>query len=98
MAENEVEQDPNHIAMSTLRKPIGVPLCAVSISRAFRINEAETPAKKRRKHGSGKTLQQLTDSIASDGENISDIDFLVSDDETLSANARGKGKERLLIL
>src|ERR1700712_1717849 len=32
----EVSQDPKHVARSTLNKAIGVPLCAVSASRAFR--------------------------------------------------------------
>ncbi len=70
----------------------------MSISRAFRVNEAETPAKKRRKHGSGGNLQQLTESFASDGENISDIEFLFSGDEGSLAKAKGKGKEQLVIL
>ncbi len=85
-----------HVAMSTVGTPIGVPLCAVSISRAFRVNEAETPAKKRRKHGSGGNLQPLTESLASDGENISDIEFLFSDDEGFSA--KNKGKEQFVML
>lgn len=83
MATEVVEQDPKRIAKSTRNNvAIGVPLCAVSVSRAFRVSAkaAETPASKRRKHGSGSKLS-VPDLVTSDGENVSDIEFLFSDDE-----------------
>ncbi|KAH7346789.1 hypothetical protein BKA65DRAFT_399825 [Rhexocercosporidium sp. MPI-PUGE-AT-0058] len=95
---NQVEQDPKRPAMSTLSRPIGVPLCAASISRAFRVSAVETPVKKKRKHGSragsnGNNVQVIE--LESDGENISDIDFLFSDDENTFAKSKGKSTEKL---
>lgn len=100
---SEVEQDPKRPAMSTLGKPIGVPRCAASISRAFRVSAVETPAKKKRKNGSGSgsgssgSITQVVE-LESEGENISDIDFLFSDDENTSAMGKGKSKEKLVTL
>ncbi|PVH68585.1 hypothetical protein DL98DRAFT_506721 [Cadophora sp. DSE1049] len=93
----EVEQDPKRPALSTLHKPIGVPLCAASISRAFRFSAAETPAKKKRKNGSTGNLPQVVE-LESDGENISDIDFMFSDDEGASGEGKGKSSEKTVLL
>lgn len=91
----EVSQDPKHVARSTLNKAIGVPLCAVSASRAFRVSSDDTPKLKRRKS----PLKPLSGGDAvSDGESISDIDFLFSDDEGLSQKSQGKGKSKIAVL
>jgi ubiquitin-conjugating enzyme E2 Q len=85
-----VEQDPKFVAKSTLHKPIGVPLCAVAVSRAFRIS-ANTAAisilsnqpsgKKKRKIISTKDPLGLVDMAASDSEDVADINFLFSENE-----------------
>jgi ubiquitin-conjugating enzyme E2 Q len=88
-------QDPKHVARSTLNKPIGVPLCAVSASRAFRVSTDDTPKSKRRKS----PLKPLLGGDAvSDGESISDIDFLFSEDEGTSQKFQDKGKSKLFAL
>lgn len=93
----EVEQDPKRPALSTLGKPIGVPLCAASISRAFRVNAADTPAKKKRKNESPSNLPQVIE-LESDGENVSDIDFMFSDDEGAPGKGKGKSGEQILLM
>ncbi|KAH7397638.1 hypothetical protein BKA64DRAFT_672448 [Cadophora sp. MPI-SDFR-AT-0126] len=92
----EVEQDPKRPALSTLHKPIGVPLCAASISRAFRFSTAEPPAKKKRKNGSTGNVPQVVE-LESDGENISDLDFMFSDDEGISGKDKGKLSEKIVL-
>jgi ubiquitin-conjugating enzyme E2 Q len=105
-AAEEVEQDPKHMARSSLNKPIGVPLCAVSVSRAFRVNAkaAENtkstdagPKKKRKGTSSSRTssvgLANLANMVASEDEDISDITFLFSDDEADESQLKGKWKE-----
>src|SRR5450756_2839181 len=84
----EVKQDPKFTATSLLRKPIGVPVCAVKVSRSFRIStQGETPSNKRRKNGfSGSKSPMVEMGIASEGETLSDLEFLFSEDETPSAN------------
>ncbi|KAL2069945.1 hypothetical protein VTL71DRAFT_14625 [Oculimacula yallundae] len=90
----EVEQDPKRPAISTLQKPIGVPLCAASISRAFHVSAVDAPARKKRKHSTGIVSQVVE--LESDGENISDIDFLFTDDERTSAKGKGKANGKLV--
>jgi ubiquitin-conjugating enzyme E2 Q len=69
-----------------LNKPIGVPRCAISISRAFRANNAAaenaTPTSKRRKHTSSNDKLTLAQTAISDDEEAADIKFLFSDDDT----------------
>lgn len=74
-----VKQDPTRVCISGLGLSIGIPICAASISRSFRVDEGGVPAAKRRKKHSSE--QTSNDWIESDGENISDLDFMFSDDE-----------------
>ncbi|XMA17142.1 hypothetical protein WAI453_009933 [Rhynchosporium graminicola] len=90
----EVEQDPRRPAISTLNKPIGVPLCAASISRTFHVSAAKTPVSKRQKVASSRGISQVTE-LHSDTENVSDIEFLFTDDENRTANSKGKSKGSL---
>lgn len=86
-----VEQDPKYTARSTLHKPIGMPTCAVAVSRAFRINANTAAAKimpnitlgkkKRKGNSSVKDSLGLVDMYASEGEDVADISFLFSEDE-----------------
>jgi ubiquitin-conjugating enzyme E2 Q len=78
----EVEQDPKLLAKSTLHKPIGVPLCAVSVSRAFRIGaKDDTPSIKKRKHASSGSKLAIEEMGVSEGETLSDIEFMFTSDE-----------------
>ncbi|EKD17715.1 uncharacterized protein L3040_008100 [Drepanopeziza brunnea f. sp. 'multigermtubi'] len=86
----EVEQDPTRVTKSTLGKPVGIPICAASISRAFHVDAADTPAKKKRKHNFIK-IKKNESLIESDGENASDLDLMRSDDELFAIKDRGKG-------
>ncbi|KAK6585901.1 hypothetical protein PZA11_000958 [Diplocarpon coronariae] len=90
----EVEQDPRRPVKSVESKLIGIPLCAASLSRTFRVNATAVPAKKKRKHDSA-NVEQISEVAASDGENISDIEFLVSDDE---GSIKGKGIGRQIVV
>lgn len=109
---NEVEQDPIRTAKSTRGTPVGVPLCAVSISRAFRfraassptdalsnirIDSGQKPAKKKRKQDSV-SLQKIDESVQSDGENSSDLDYMLSDHERSLPSSKGKEKEKGLVV
>ncbi|KAI9046781.1 hypothetical protein LZ554_009518 [Drepanopeziza brunnea f. sp. 'monogermtubi'] len=92
---NEVEQDPNWVTKSTLGKPVGIPFCAASISRAFRVDVADTPAKKKRKYNiikikmfESKKIESLSES---DGENASDLNLMCSDDDSFAVKDKGKG-------
>ncbi|KAF7902317.1 hypothetical protein EAF00_002220 [Botryotinia globosa] len=74
----EIEQDPKYTASALNRKPIGVPYCAASVSRAFRNDGigSSSPCKKL------KGLSSLNGTeYVSEAEDIEDIKFLVSDDE-----------------
>jgi ubiquitin-conjugating enzyme E2 Q len=92
----EVAQDPKYVACSTLSRAIGVPLCAISASRAFRVGTDDGPKSKRRK-SPGKSLLSSEDTV-SDGESISDIDFLFSDDEGSSRKTQDNGKGKMHVL
>ncbi len=87
---SEVEQDSNYVARSTLNKSIGVPTCAVSVSRAFRSKgkPEEVPHHKKRKT----KLIMSEASVISEGESLSDIEALISDDEDEVIPVRGKPK------
>ncbi|KAF7910678.1 uncharacterized protein EAF01_002188 [Botrytis porri] len=76
--QSEIEQDPKYTARSTNNKPIGVPYCAASVSRAFRNDDAgsSSPCKKL------KGMSSLNGTgYVSEAEDIEDINFLISDDE-----------------
>ena len=98
---SEVKQDPAYTATSTTRKSIGIPLCAVKISSAFSATKTETQSKtksdtqpsKRRKSGffgSGSKSPMVELSVASEGETLSDLEFLFSEDES-DSKSKGKG-------
>jgi ubiquitin-conjugating enzyme E2 Q len=95
----EVEQDPKHTATSTLRKAIGVPVCAVKVSRNFRSTKSETQSNKRRKNGFAGVKSPLVEmGVASEGETLSDIEFLFSDDEAPTANGESKSKGKAVAM
>jgi ubiquitin-conjugating enzyme E2 Q len=95
----EVEQDPKHTATSTLRKAIGVPVCAVKVSRNFRSTKSETQSNKRRKNGfAGVKSPMVEMGVASEGETLSDIEFLFSDDEAPTANGESKSKGKAVAM
>jgi ubiquitin-conjugating enzyme E2 Q len=81
-----------------LRKAIGVPVCAVKVSRAFRTStQGEAPSNKRRKNGFlGKQSPMVEIGGASEGETLSDLEFLFSDDETPSASEGNKSKGKAI--
>ncbi|KAH6672966.1 hypothetical protein B0J14DRAFT_654691 [Halenospora varia] len=86
---NEVVQDSRLTAKSTLNKPVGIPLCAITTSRSFRpatVEKAETAhlAKKRRQSRS----MDLTAGAASDSDELIDLQHLLSDEED---EPQGKG-------
>jgi ubiquitin-conjugating enzyme E2 Q len=92
----EVEQDPQRLAKSTLHKPIGVPLCAVSVSRAFRVGtKDDTPSIKKRKHGSSGSKLAVVEMGVSDGETLTDIEFMFSPDE---GEPHGKEEKAELVI
>lgn len=88
-ADQEVEQDPKYTARSTIQKPIGVPRCAATISRAFRADaiSSEKPTKKH-KNTPSTTRSKFEDWAVSE-EDVDDIQFLMTDDED---SMKGKGK------
>ena len=98
--DEEVEQDPKHTVKGYSSKPIGVPLCAVAISRAFCINaKAEATSesrnhKKKRKSVSAKVnVFVAQDLAASEDEEISDLAFLFSDSEEAGAKDKKENKK-----
>src|SRR4051812_9142309 len=87
----EVEQDPR-FTLTSSGQQIGIPKCAVSISRTFRAraaNEHSAPPSKnkRRKTPPSKGLA-LMDTAVSDDEDAEDITFLFSDAETPASKSR----------
>ncbi|KAM3069277.1 hypothetical protein ACMFMG_010784 [Clarireedia jacksonii] len=79
-----IKQDPKYTAVATNRKPIGIPKCAATISRAFRTdNNSDSPSTKKRK---GRPLTEDGLEISSEEEDIEDIQFLLSDDEKGSSS------------
>jgi len=79
-------------ATSTLNQPIGVPPCAVSISRAFRFSDTakitDDPDVKKVRRGTNSKRNALA---VSDEEEIEDIMFLVSGGEEEEVKGKGKG-------
>jgi ubiquitin-conjugating enzyme E2 Q len=68
------------MARSTLNKPIGVPKCAMTTSKAFRAQNAGDLSRiKKRKHSRTPDKHHIAD--ASDSDEMEDIQFLLSDDE-----------------
>ncbi len=82
--------------MSVNRKPIGVPKCAVKVSSGFRTSSQSAkpaPPVKRRKNGYSGTKSPMVEmNAASEGETLSDLEFLFSDDETPLAEEKRKYK------
>ncbi|KAK2629920.1 hypothetical protein QTJ16_000740 [Diplocarpon rosae] len=95
-ATDEVEQDPTRPVTAIASKLIGIPLCAASVSRNFRVDATAVPANKRRKHDSA-NIQQIAEVAASDVENISDIEFLVSDHEGSLSKDKREGSEIVVL-
>lgn len=91
-----VEQDPHRTAKSTLRKEIGVPLCATSTSRRFCAKQSpELPVIKKRKY----TVTLENDpTICSDSEDVDDLTFILSDEEVDSKNGKRMEVPRLCAL
>jgi len=93
--ETYVEQDPKFTVTSTLGQAVGIPLCAVSISKSFRtrtksLDSTSNISNKRRKGLSGN--MGLLVGADSDEEDIEDINFLFSDEEhTPTINDNNKG-------
>lgn len=76
-------------------------MCAVKVSRAFRSStEGDAPANKRRKSGfpfSGSKSPMVEVDGASEGETLSDLEFLFSEDEAPpgeQSKLKGKAIER----
>jgi ubiquitin-conjugating enzyme E2 Q len=98
----EIEQDPKRVATSISGKQIGIPECAMSVSRAFRTNRVSrsnsVKSSKRRKHTGSNTSLSGVDSAMSDDEDIEDINFLFSEDESPPSKSKRKAPNGLLTL
>jgi hypothetical protein len=98
----EIEQDPTRVATSIAGKQIGIPECAMSVSRAFRTNRVSrsnsVKSSKRRKHTGSNTSLSGVDSAMSDDEDIEDINFLFSEDESPPSKSKRKAPNGLLTL
>jgi ubiquitin-conjugating enzyme E2 Q len=99
----ELEQDPKHTATTTLGKAVGVPQCAITVSRAFRVSNASDnaslkgpPAPKRSKHSTSGSKLSLMETAMSDEEEMEDLIFLFSDGE--EPPGKGKGKETEVVV
>lgn len=91
-----LEQDPKFTPKTANHKPIEIPRCAISVSRAFREDvAAPKPTNKRRKHAGSGGKVSINELIVSDEEEIEDVTFLFSDDENSSSNGKGKATEKL---
>ena len=99
----ELEQDPKHTAKTTTHKPVGVPQCAISVSRAFRatnaldvatkmVNKRPSPLKKSKPSTAASELS-LTNTTMSDEDEMEDIMFLLTDTEDPVDTKNGKAKE-----
>jgi ubiquitin-conjugating enzyme E2 Q len=96
----ELEQDPTHTATTTLGKAVGVPQCAISVSRAFRVSNASDVAStkgpsapKRSKHSTSGSKLSLMETAVSDEEEMEDLMFLFSEAEESPDKGKGKGTE-----
>ena len=103
-ASPELEQDPKHTAKTTLHKPVGVPQCAISVSRAFRasnvsdftVDKGPSPLK-RPKHSASDSKLSLMETAMSDEEEMEDIMFLFSDTEESADKGNGKATEVVVL-
>lgn len=89
------------MAVSTIGKPIGIPECAISVSRAFRTC-AVTPTNsvkpsKRRKHTGSNASISAVDSGMSDDEDIDDVNFLFSEDDSTSPKSKRKASSIIVL-
>lgn len=73
----EIEQDSKYTARSTNGKPIGVPYCAASVSRAFRTDSAGTLFQPKKHKGLSSLMNGTT--FVSEEEEMEDINFLLSE-------------------
>ncbi|CAD6441845.1 9b27a76f-85a1-4450-a8c9-cd0173dd82b2 [Sclerotinia trifoliorum] len=78
-AANEIKQDPKYTARSTNGKPIGVPHCAGSISRAFCTDSVGSTSQSKKRKGLPSSVNGAT--FFSDEEDIEDTKFLLLEDE-----------------
>ena len=92
-----VEQDPKFTVKSTLGRTIGIPLCAVSISKSFRASTKSLAStslfSNKRRKGPGTGLF-VGAGAASDEEDIEDINFLLSEDEISTVKDKNKGTRK----
>ena len=88
---DDVEQDPNYSARCFGSQAIGIPQCAVAISKSFRTKPDEKPrtAKKR--------LSEPEEDLSSDVD-VEDLTFILSDAEDGADKNKGKGKGPDLVL
>lgn len=89
----DIPQDPSYKATSTLNKPIGVPSCAITTSKSFRADKHKflsLPLKKKLK--TSKASKELSLMVLSDSDEMEDIAFLVSEDESNTAGGHGPTK------
>ncbi|KAJ8066456.1 hypothetical protein OCU04_005516 [Sclerotinia nivalis] len=75
----EIQQDPKYTARSTNNKPIGVPYCAASVSRAFRTDSVGSTSQFKKHKGLSSSVDGAT--FVSDEEDIEDTNFLLFEDE-----------------
>ena len=99
----DIEQDPGYTAITTLRKPIGIPESAMSVSRAFRTRAVEKSSKlakshKRRKHTSSNDALDPLQAVISDNEDPEDITFLFSEDDSSSAKVKWEKGSLVMLL
>lgn len=92
-----MEQDPQYTAVTTLKKPVGIPHCAISVSRAFRAHTDafQLTSKRRKVSRSGTIVVDVDDIVISDEEEIDDVNFLFSDDEASANNGNDMTTEKL---
>ncbi|KAH8819983.1 hypothetical protein F5884DRAFT_849267 [Xylogone sp. PMI_703] len=84
-------QDPKHVAVSTLNKPIGIPDCVTAKTAGLIKTVGKTPAKKRKQPSKPSTLN----GALSDEEELADISFLLStdDEEVIKEKKSTKGSK-----
>ena len=102
--ELELEQDPKHTAKTTLGKAVGVPKCAITVSRAFRVSHANDVGSikgpsppKRSKHSNSGSKLSLVKSDISDEEEMDDLMFLFSDTEESPGKKKGEETEVVVL-
>jgi len=80
------------MARSMLQKAVGIPKCAISVSRSFRADNVVNQTPKRQNTGKGKSTKTLTlrETAVSDEEDLEDLTFLFSEDEAPAGNEKAK--------